>query len=285
MEFKKIGVVGAGQMGAGIAQVAAASGRPVIMSDINMDVVNKGRARIDKLCTKWVGKGKMTQEVADTINANLRVTDTLNDFKDVDIVIEAATENVDIKFDIFKQLDEICKPEAVLTSNTSTISITRMAAVTKRPERFVGMHFMNPVPVMKLVEMIRGLQSDEEVFQSVKKLAEDMGKTTAVANDFPGFNINRCLIPFLNEACHAYMQGVGTMEDIDTSIRLGLNHPMGPFRLADLIGLDTVKAIADVLYEGFGDPKFYPNALLVKYVEAGWLGDKTGRGFYNYEKK
>lgn len=203
-------------------------------------------------------------------------------FKDVDIAIEAATENIELKLKLFKQLDDVCKKDAILASNTSSISITLMAAATSRPEKVVGMHFMNPVPVMKLVEMIKGLQTDDKVFQAVTKLATDWGKTTTVSNDYPGFIVNRLLIPYLNEACYALMEGVGTMEDIDTSIKLGLNHPMGPFQLADLIGLDTVLAISRVLHEGLGDSKYRPNPLLVKHVEAGWLGRKVGRGFYNY---
>jgi 3-hydroxybutyryl-CoA dehydrogenase len=284
MDFKTIGVLGTGQMGGGIAHVAAASGRTVLMADINIDVVTKSRDGIAKRLTKAVSKGKMDQPTADGIMERLIPCGSVDDFKDVDIAIEAATESIELKLKLLKKLDEVCKPECVIASNTSTISITLMAGATKRPEKVVGMHFMNPVHVMKLVEMIKGLQSDPEVFEAVKKLAQDMGKTTTVSADYPGFIVNRCLIPFLNEACYAYMNGVGTMEDIDTSIRLGLNHPMGPLRLADLIGLDTVKAIAEVLYEGFGQDKYYPNPLLVKYVEAGWLGDKTGRGFYNYKK-
>ncbi|MCP4674002.1 MAG: 3-hydroxybutyryl-CoA dehydrogenase, partial [Deltaproteobacteria bacterium] len=208
--------------------------------------------------------------------------ENLTEFKDVDIAIEAATENIDLKLELFKKLDEVCKPEAILASNTSSISITLMAAATSRPEKVVGMHFMNPVPIMKLVEMIKGLQTNDDAFEAVTKLAQSWGKTTTVSSDYPGFIVNRLLIPYLNEACSAYMESVGTIEDIDTSIKLGLNHPMGPFQLADLIGLDTVLAIAHVLHNGFNDPKYRPNALLVKYVEAGWLGRKTGQGFYKY---
>ncbi len=285
MEFEKIGVLGAGQMGAGIAQVAAAAGRTVLLADVNIDIVNKGKAGIEKRLNKLVGRGKLDKDKAEAILSRLIPVESLAEFKDVDIAIEAATENVKLKLELFKQLDEVCKPDAILASNTSTISITLMAAATKRPDKFVGMHFMNPVPIMKLVEMIKGLQTDDAVFEAVKKLAEDFGKITTVASDFSGFIVNRCLVPYLNEACDAHMQGLGTKEDIDTSMRLGLNHPMGPFRLADLIGLDTVLAISNVLYDGLGKDKYAPSPLLVKYVEAGWLGEKVGRGFYKYDKK
>jgi 3-hydroxybutyryl-CoA dehydrogenase len=282
MNFEKIGVLGTGQMGAGIAQVAADAGCTVLMADLNRDIAEKAKAGIEKRLAKAVEKGKMEQGRADKISANLAPVDNLSEFKEMDIAIEAATENIDLKIKLFKSLDETCKPEAILATNTSSISITLMAAATNRPEKVVGMHFMNPVPVMKLVEMIKGLQTSEETFNAVKKLAEDWGKTTTVSSDYPGFIVNRLLIPYLNEACSAYMEGVGTIEDVDTSIKLGLNHPMGPFQLADLIGLDTVLAIARVLHDGFNDPRYRPNALLVKYVEAGWLGRKTGRGFYTY---
>ncbi len=282
MKFEKIGILGTGQMGAGIAQIAAAAGCKVLMADISLEISEKAKAGIGKKLEKAVGKGKMEQAAADGILANLHPVESVADFKDVDIAIEAATEAIDLKLKLFKSLDDICKPEAILASNTSSISITLMAAATSRPEKVVGMHFMNPVPVMKLVEMIKGLQTSDEAFEAVTKLAQDWGKTTTVSADYPGFIVNRLLIPYLNEACSAYMEGVGTIEDIDTSIKLGLNHPMGPFQLADLIGLDTVLAIARVLHDGYSDPKYRPSALLVKYVEAGWLGYKAGRGFYTY---
>ena len=282
MEFKKIGVLGTGQMGAGICQVAAAAGCEVLMADLNIDIVKKALGGIEKRLGKAVAKGRMDQAAVDKIMANLHPVEGIADFKDVDIAIEAATENIDLKLKLFKGLDEAIKPEAILASNTSSISITLMAAATSRPDKVVGMHFMNPVPVMKLVEMIPGLQTDDAVFEDVVKLAQTWGKTTTVSKDFPGFIVNRLLIPYLNEACFAHTEGLGTIEDIDTSIKLGLNNPMGPFALADLIGLDTVLAIANVLHDGLGDPKYRPSPMLIKYVEAGWLGRKTGRGFLQY---
>jgi 3-hydroxybutyryl-CoA dehydrogenase len=269
-------------MGAGICQVAAAAGHEVLMADISLEVAQKSKDGIAKRLAKTVEKGKMTQADMDKIVSNLKPVSAIAELRDVDIAIEAATEQVGLKIELFKKLDEACKKEAILASNTSSISITLMAAATKRPSKVVGMHFMNPVPVMQLVEMIRGLQTDDQTFDDTVALAKAWGKTTTIAKDYPGFIVNRLLIPYLNEACSALMEGIGTVEDIDTSIKLGLNNPMGPFALADLIGLDTVLAISRVLHDGFNDPKYRPSALLVKYVEAGWLGRKTGRGFYTY---
>jgi 3-hydroxybutyryl-CoA dehydrogenase len=280
--IKKIGVIGAGQMGNGIAHVCAASGFDVKLVDISQDQLDKALATIDRNMDRQVKRSLLSE--ADKKAALGRIETGLDFtlFKDCDFVIEAATENEDIKIDIFKKLVPHLKADARIGTNTSSISITRLAAVTDRPERFIGMHFMLPVPVMKLVELIRGLATDEATFSSIKELAETLGKDVAVAEDFPAFIVNRILLPMINEAIYTLYEGVGNVESIDTAMRLGAHHPMGPLELADFIGLDTCLSVMQVLYEGLADSKYRPCPLLVKYVEAGWLGRKTKRGFYDY---
>ncbi len=282
MEIKNFGVVGAGQMGAGIAHVAAMSGLNVVMNDIETQFVENGLGTITKNLNRGVDKDRMSEEERDSILGRIKGSVDLRDMEAVDFVVEAATENEPIKFQIFKDLDEICGPDVILATNTSSIPIGRIAAQTKRPEKVIGMHFMNPVPVMKLVEVIRGLATSDETYEITSALSEKFGKTPALANDFPGFIANRILMPMINEAVYCLYHGVGTREDIDTVIKLGANHPMGPLALADLIGLDTCLAIMETLNGGFKDSKYRPCPLLRKYVEAGWLGRKTGRGFYEY---
>ena len=283
MQIKTVGVVGAGQMGNGIAQVAAMSGLPVIMSDIKEEFVQRGLKTITKILSKNVDKGKMSPEDRDAVLGRIKTTINLQDMAAADVVIEAATENETLKFQIFRELDAICAPAAILASNTSSIPIGRIAAQTKRPDQVIGMHFMNPVPVMQLVELIRGLTTSDETFDLIRDLCVKFGKTPAEANDYPGFLINRILMPMINEAAYCLYQGVGTRENIDIVMRLGANHPMGPLALADLIGLDTCLAIMETLFNGFCDSKYRPCPLLRKYVEAGWLGRKAGRGFYEYK--
>jgi 3-hydroxybutyryl-CoA dehydrogenase len=283
MEVKTFGVIGAGQMGAGIAQVAAMSGLDVIMNDIESEFVEKGLESITKILDRSVEKGKMSEEDKNSVLVRIKTSVSLPDMASADYVVEAATENENIKFQIFKDLDEICEEQVILATNTSSIPIGRIAAQTRRPEKVIGMHFMNPVPVMKLVEVIPGIATSDETLQITWDLAGKFGKTPAKANDYPGFIANRILLPMINEAVYCLYHGVGTREDIDTVMKLGMNHPMGPLALADLIGLDTCLAIMQTLYDGFKDSKYRPCPLLRKYVEAGWLGRKTKKGFYEYE--
>jgi 3-hydroxybutyryl-CoA dehydrogenase len=286
MGIKIVGVVGSGQMGNGIAQVAADTGFHVIMHDISQSALDKGINSIKSSLDRLIKKGTITEIRKNEILAKIKTTTDINEFKVADIVIEAATENIDLKLKIFRQLDEILPAHALLVSNTSSISITKIAAVTQRPQKVAGMHFMNPVPLMKLVEGIRGLQTSDETFKAVRSLAEQMGKVFVEAvKDMPGFIVNRILMPMINEAVYTLYEGVGSVEAIDEAMKLGTNQPMGPLTLADFIGLDTCLSIMRILHEGLGDSKYRPCPLLVKYVEAGWLGKKTGRGFYNYSDK
>jgi 3-hydroxybutyryl-CoA dehydrogenase len=278
----KIAVVGAGQMGRGIAQVAAMSGYSTQLFDISKESLDFAMSFITKQMDKGVAKGKWDEAKKSLTLSNLSLVSKMEELSDCDLIIEAATENKEIKFNIFKQIDEIAKEGAILATNTSSISITEVAAVTKRPQNVVGMHFMNPVPVMKLVEGIRGLETTDAVFETVEKIAQDMGKTFIKVNDVAGFAINRILMPMINEAIYAHYEGVASIEDIDTGMKLGCNQPMGPLELADFIGLDTCLAIMNVLHEGLGDSKYRACPLLKKYVLAGRMGRKSGRGFYVY---
>ncbi len=282
MEIKTIGVIGSGQMGSGIAQVAAASGFTVIMNDIKDEFVERGFATIEKSLGRMVKKEKISVEEQKAILGRIEGSTSLSDMVKADFVVEAATENEELKLKIFSDLDEFCKDDIILASNTSSISITKIAGVTKRPEKVIGMHFMNPVPLMALVEIIDGLATSAETNKVIIELSEKMGKVPVPANDFPGFISNRILMPMINEAMYTLFEGVGTPENIDKVLKLGMNHPMGPLALADLVGLDTCLAILKVLHSGLGDPKYRPCPLLQKYVDAGWLGVKSGRGIYKY---
>lgn len=282
MGIQKVMVIGAGQMGSGIAQVCAMSGYEVLLHDLKDEYVEKGLGTIAKNLSRQVEKGKMESEEKDAILSRLTSSTNLKNAAGVDLVIEAAVENMEIKTRIFAELDEITPRHVILASNTSSLPITEIAAATKRPEKVIGMHFMNPVPVMKLVEVIRGLATGDEVYQEVEKMAESLNKVPVEVNDFPGFVANRILMPMINEAIYTLYEGVATKEAIDDVMKLGMNHPMGPLTLADFIGLDTCLYIMETLHQGLGDDKYRPCPLLRKYVKAGWLGKKTGRGFYEY---
>jgi 3-hydroxybutyryl-CoA dehydrogenase len=282
MAVEHVVVVGAGQMGAGIAQVALQAGLKVTLVDVAEEGLKKGAARIEAGLAKLVEKGKLEDAARKAALGRFATTTQVASARDVDMAIEAATENEELKKRIFKELDAVVREGGVLASNTSSIPITRIAAATKRPEAVIGMHFMNPVPVMQLVEIIRGIATTDATYEATRELAVRMGKTTVVSKDYPGFIVNRILIPMINEACFALMEGLGTVEDIDTAMKLGTNQPMGPLTLADFIGLDTVLYIANVLHEGLGDSKYRPCPLLRQYVDAGWYGKKSGRGFYKY---
>jgi len=283
MDIKTIGVIGSGTMGSGIAQVAACSGIDVILSDVAEDLLKKSVAGIDKSLAKLIEKGKVAGP-KEALLGRIKTTTRLEDLKGVHFAVEAVTEDFEVKKKVLQELDRILAPEVILASNTSSISITRLGALTKRPGRFMGMHFMNPVPLMTLVELIKGIATSAETFAAVKALAEKMGKVPVEATDYPGFIANRILMPMINEAVYALMEGVGTPEAIDTVMKLGMNHPMGPLALADLIGLDVCLFIMEVLHQGFADTKYRPCPLLRKMVDAGYLGRKSGRGFYDYSQ-
>jgi 3-hydroxybutyryl-CoA dehydrogenase len=282
IEIRKVGVIGAGQMGKGIAQVCAVAGMDVVLSDVSIDRAETGVADIDKNMQRAIERGQMTDADRQAALSRIKPTQSIADYSDADIVIEAATENEEVKRKILAEIAPTLKPNAIIATNTSSISITRLAAVTGRPERFIGVHFMNPVPRMQLVELIRGIATEDKTFEQAKEFVTRLGKTITVSEDFPAFIVNRILLPMINEAIYTLYEGVGSVEAIDTAMRLGANHPMGPLELADFIGLDVCLSVMQVLYEGLADSKYRPCPLLVKYVEAGWLGRKTQRGFYDY---
>lgn len=277
-----IGVIGAGAMGNGIAQVAARAGYDVVLRDIKDEFLERGMKAVDKSLQRDVDKGRLGEGEKKSIIARIKTTTEMSELKDAGVVVEAIFENVDAKLEVFRALDELTEPNAILASNTSSISITKLAAATRRPDKVIGMHFMNPVPVMKLVEVIRGIATSDETYNTVRTLSEKLGKIPLDCNDFPGFVSNRVLMPMINEAVFALYEGVATRESIDGIMKLGMNHPMGPLELADFIGLDVCLAILNVLHDGLGDPKYRPCPLLKRYVDAGWLGRKSGRGFYQY---
>ena len=279
---KKVGVIGSGQMGSGIAHVAALAGFEVVLNDVSADRLKSGMATINGNLSRQVAKKVITEDARAQALGRINSTETLDGLADCDLVIETVTEKEEVKRKIFHDLCVVLKPDALIASNTSSISITRLAATTDRPERFIGIHFMNPVPLMELVELIRGIATDDATFDSTKQFVAKLGKTIAVAEDFPAFIVNRILLPMINEAIYTLYEGVGNVEAIDTAMRLGAHHPMGPLELADFIGLDTCLSVMQVLHEGLADSKYRPCPLLVKYVEAGWLGRKTQRGFYDY---
>jgi 3-hydroxybutyryl-CoA dehydrogenase len=283
MAISTVGVVGAGQMGLGIAQVAATSGIDVILQDISAEGLKKAQVAIEGSLAKLTQKGKLTEAVAEAAWKRIRFTQTIEDMGGADLAIEAATENTPVKYEIFRRLDGICREGTILATNTSSISITSIAAQTGRPDRVIGMHFMNPVPLMKLVELIRGLRTSDETYRAVRALGEKMGKDCIESKDYPGFVVNRVLMPMINEACFAVFEGLASIADVDNAMKLGTNQPMGPLALADFIGLDTCLAILNVLHDGLGDPKYRPCPLLKQYVAAGLMGRKTKQGFYKYE--